>query len=73
MANQNSGIYQIRIGCHIEKHIQYWFDDLSVSNLDNGESILIGTIPDQAALFGFLLKIRDLGLPLISVNRVDTI
>jgi hypothetical protein len=73
MANQsrNIVIYQIRLGCHIEKHQQYWFDDLSVSNLDNGECVLVGSIPDQAALFGILLKIRDLSLPLISVNRIQ--
>ena len=63
-------IYQIRLGCHIEKHQQYWFDDLSVTNLDNGECLLVGSIPDQAALFGILLKIRDLGLPLVSVHQV---
>jgi hypothetical protein len=69
--SRNIAIYQIQLGCHIEKHQQYWFDDLMVSNLDNGECTLVGSIPDQAALFGILLKIRDLGLPLISVNRIQ--
>jgi len=69
---RNIAIYQIRMGCHIEKHQQYWFDDLSVSNLEDGECILVGPIPDQAALFGILLKIRDLGLLLISVNRIQS-
>ena len=71
MAKQNQSIvyYQIRLGCHIEKHQQYWFDDLIVNNLDDGDCILVGPVPDQAALFGILLKIRDLGLTLISVNR----
>ncbi len=65
-------VYQIRLGCHVEKHQQYWFDDLMVSNLENGECTLVGSIPDQAALFGILLKIRDLGLPLVSVNKVHS-
>jgi len=69
---RNIGIYRIRLGCHIDKHQQYWFDDLSVSNLEDGECTLVGPILDQAALFGILLKIRDLGLPLISVNRIQT-
>lgn len=68
--NQSMAHYQIRLGCHIEKHQWYWFDDLTVTNLDNGECILMGLIPDQAALFGILIKIRDLGLTLISVNRI---
>jgi len=67
----NIAIYQIRLGCHIEQHQQYWFDDLMVSNLEDGECTLVGPISDQAALFGILLKIRDLGLPLISVNRIQ--
>lgn len=73
MTNRNQSIadYEIRLGCHIEKHQQYWFDGLSVTNLDNGDCILSGPIPDQAALFGLLLKIRDLGLTLISVNRIQ--
>ncbi len=69
----NNPVYQIRLGCHIEKHQQYWFDDLLVKNLDNGECLISGLIPDQAALFGILLKIRDLGLPLISVNRMEKV
>ncbi len=68
--SRNIAIYQIRLGCHIEQHQHYWFDDLSVTNLDNGECTLDGPIPDQAALFGILLKIRDLGLPLVAVNRI---
>lgn len=73
MTKQNQSIltYEVRLGCHIEKHQQYWFNDFSVTNLDNGECILVGPIPDQAALFGILLKIRDLGLTLISVNRIE--
>lgn len=68
--NQNVANYEIRLGCHIEKHQHYWFDEFSVTNLDNGNCVLSGPIPDQAALFGLLLKIRDLGLALISINHI---
>lgn len=67
---EHPAYYQIRIHGHLEKHLWYWFDDLTVTNLENGECLLSGYVPDQAALFGILIRIRDLGLILVSVNRI---
>jgi hypothetical protein len=49
-----------------------WFDGLSITLENNGEAILTGPIVDQTALHGVLIKIRDLGLPLISLARIET-
>ena len=63
-------IYQIRILGHLESRWQAWFEEMGITNLENDEALLTGPLPDQAALFGVLLKVRDLGLPLIAVNRI---
>ena len=59
--------YVITIRGHLEQHWSTWFDGLTITNGTNGEGMLAGHIPDQAALHGLLVKIRDLGLPLIAV------
>ncbi len=64
--------YQIKIKGHLDNHWSAWFDNLSISNEANGEAVLSGPLPDQAALHGILLKIRDLGLPLLAVTTVAT-
>jgi hypothetical protein len=56
----------------LESHWSDWFDDLVVMTLDTGETLPVGTVVDQAALFGLLRKVRDLGLPLVSVQRVSS-
>ncbi len=66
----NHTIYQIRIQGHLEDRWQAWFEEMEITNLENGEALLTGSLPDQAALFGVLLKVRDLGLPLIAVTRI---
>jgi hypothetical protein len=65
-------IYEFRIQCKLDSHWSDWFDGLTVTNLESGEAILSGLIVDQAALHGVLMKIRDLGLPLIEVKRVQS-
>ena len=62
--------YQIIIKGHLEPTWSNWFDGMEVQNLPNGEARLYGQIKDQAMLHGLLIKIRDLGWPLISLNRV---
>lgn len=61
-------IYQIRVKGHLDGTLASWFEDLSVSNREDGDAVLSGALPDQAALQGLLKRISDLGLALISVN-----
>ena len=61
-------LYQIRLKGHLGQQWAAYFEGLTLSNSENGEALLIGMITDQAALHGVLAKIRDLGLPLLSVN-----
>jgi hypothetical protein len=62
--------YQIKITGHLDTHWSAWFDNMTISNEANGEAVLHGPLTDQAALHGVLIKIRDLGLPLIAVCQV---
>jgi hypothetical protein len=64
--------YQIKIKGHLDGHWSAWFDGLTISNEENGEAVLYGPLPDQAALHGVLIKIRDLGLPLLAITTVAT-
>jgi len=63
-------IYQIRIKGHLSPHWIEWFEGLTITLEDGGDTLLTGPIVDQAALHGLLKKVRDLGLPLLSVNGV---
>ena len=65
-------IYQIRVKGHLGQRWNQWFDGLTITNVEQGEAVLSGPLPDQAALHGVLMKIRDMGLPLLAVNRVAT-
>ena len=62
--------YEIRIKGHLDKSWADWFDSLNLSHQANGETLLSGALPDQAALHGVLNRLRDLGIELISVNVV---
>jgi hypothetical protein len=63
--------YQIRIKGHLGCQWAEWFGGLTVTLEENGDTFLTGTVIDQAALHGLLKKVRDLGIPLISVNQVE--
>ena len=63
-------IYQIRIQGHLGAEWTDWFEGLTITLQDNGETLLTGSVVDQAGLYGLLRKVRDLGMPLLSVNRV---
>jgi hypothetical protein len=65
-----SAHYRITIQGHLDQHWSDWFDNMTITNAANGEAILYGPLPDQAALHGVLIKIRDLGLPLLAVATV---
>ncbi len=56
---------EIRVKRQIDKHWSDWFADLTLTYTDQNETILTGTVIDQAALYGLLAKLRDLGLPLV--------
>lgn len=64
--------YQIRIKGHLGRQWTDWFGGLAITLEDNGDTLLTGPVVDQAALHGLLKKVRDLGTPLISVNRVTS-
>ena len=63
--------YRIRVKGHLERDWSDWFDGLTIMAEPNGETLITGPVRDQAALFGLLAKVRDLGLMLISVTSVD--
>jgi hypothetical protein len=65
-------IYRIRIKGHLAPHWAEWFDGMTITLLENGETLIEGLIVDQAALHGMLNHIRDLGLPLLAFERVET-
>jgi hypothetical protein len=65
------GFYEIRIKGHLVDRWADWFGGLTITLEDNGDTLLTGPVIDQAALFGLLRKVRDLGMPLISVICVE--
>ena len=67
MADQR---YQIRVQGHLDPSWSSWFADFAITNEAGGEAVLAGVLIDQTALHGLLAKIRDLGLPLLSVNQL---
>ena len=62
-----STYYVITVRGHLADHWSAWFEDLTITNTATGEALLAGPVADQAALHGLLIKIRDLGLPLLSI------
>ena len=67
----SQGFYEITVDGHLTHHWSIWFEGLTITPQENGYTILSGPVSDQAALHGILAKIRDLGLPLVSVTRLD--
>jgi len=65
-------IFQIRIKGQLARRWVNWFEGMSITLEDNGDTLITGPVADQAALHGLLKKVRDLGMPLISVNRVKS-
>jgi hypothetical protein len=63
-------IYQIRLQGHLGSEWTDWFEGMSITLGDDGETLLRGPVVDQAALYGLLRKVRDVGMPLLSLNRL---
>ncbi len=63
--------YEIRLKGHLEARWADWFDGLTLRRESDGTTLLAGPVADQAALHGLLSRVRDLGLPLVSVLQVD--
>lgn len=68
--NQSTS-YQIRIKGHLGHEWEDWFGDATITPEANGNTLLVCSGIDQSALHGLLRKVRDLGMPLISVNRIE--
>ncbi len=66
-----AGRYEIRLYGHLDGRWAAWFDGLSLRRESDGSTIIHGPIADQAALHGLLQKVRDTGLPLVSVTRIE--
>jgi hypothetical protein len=65
-----TGWYELRVRGHLEARWAAWFDGLTLTRYSDGTTVLAGPVPDQAALHGLLQKIRDVGLPLVSVTSI---
>ena len=68
---QNGAWYEIRIQGRLDDRWSAWLDGLDLSRTDDGTTVLRGPVTDQAALHGLLNKVRDIGLPLLSVTRTN--
>jgi hypothetical protein len=63
--------YEIRFKGHLDDRWTSWFEGLIITLEDNGDTLLTGPVVDQAALYGLLKKVRDVGLPLVSVSQIQ--
>ena len=68
---QPPACYRLRIGGHLDHHWSAWFDDLTLTHESDGTTSLSGRVSDQAQLHGLLMRVRDLGVTLISVAVID--
>jgi hypothetical protein len=64
-------VYQIRLKGHLGSEWTDWFGGLRITLEDNGDTLLTGPVVDQAALHGLLRRVRDLGIPLVSVSPLE--
>ncbi len=68
---RDAGWYEIRLKGHLESRWVAWFDGMSLTSESGGITIIHGHVVDQAALHGLLQKVRDVGLPLVSITQVE--
>lgn len=65
-------LYEIRVKGHLSQDWSEWLEGMRITHMPEGETALAGPLRDQAALFGVLIWVRDLGLTLIAVNQIQT-
>jgi len=66
------GLYEIRVRGHLDSRWGLWFDGMGLSQQGDGSTLIHGPVVDQAALYGLLQKVRDLGLALVSLTRLES-
>ena len=64
-------VYRIRVKGHLRPEWSEWFDNMTITHEPDGDTVLAGLVVDQPALHGLLVKVRDLGLTLVSVDRAE--
>jgi hypothetical protein len=69
--NHESGLYQIRLKGHLNNRWAGWFEGLTITHEEDGFTLLTGPVIDQSSLHGLLKRVRDLGMPLVSVNTIE--
>ena len=69
--NPNTTTYEVRVAGHLDDHWATWLDDFTLTRHDDGTTLLTGPVTDQAQLHGLLARVRDLGVPLLSLRTVD--
>jgi hypothetical protein len=69
--NYEPQLYEIRLKGHLDDRWAEWFEGLTITLEESGDTLLTGLVIDQAALHGLLKKVRDLGMPLVSVSPVE--
>ena len=69
--SKKSSVYKIKVKGNLPERFSDWFEGMKIIHGTGDESFLEGKIEDQSALFGILIKVRDLGLPIISLERVE--
>ena len=65
-------VYEIKIKGHLDRQWTVWFEGMTITHTDDGATLLTGPVVDQAALYGLLRKVRDLGLPLVGITQIQS-
>jgi hypothetical protein len=71
MSEKAQNLYEVRVQGHLEGRRIRAHEEISVTHTSTGETILLCPVCDQAALYGLIIKLRDLGVPLVAVNRIE--